>query len=276
MTNWTRILACLLALLCLLARGGAVSAQQEDYSHFCDELKNSGLEIVDSGVAYGVPFVRVRIPQGSSITAICGALTAYDSQFESCRNRLAFFNALNPSYIKTTTEEPNSITANTLKIPLDLRMVPEVFSEHKESLEAYEKYLLVDVGKGFLALYANGDLQRVFPISAGVSGKRTPLTDFRIEDKDENHWSSIYDSWMPWALHVEGPYYIHGGVLPGKADSHGCVRLRIADAKKLYKLVEVGTPGRIIDTPKADRDIYPAPFCRGSEAPGPVLPEGAE
>jgi len=27
-------------------------------------------------------------------------------------------------------------------------------------------------------------------------------------------------------------------------------------------LVEVGTPGRIIDTPKLEQDIYPAPFCR--------------
>jgi hypothetical protein len=262
MNRWTRILTCLFALLCILAAPGAVWAQGEDYSQFCQELGNSGLEIVDSGVAYGVPFVEIRIPPGSSITAICRRLPTLNRQFNRCRNRLAFFNALHPSYIKTWTEQPNSIEANTLKIPLDLRRVPEIFPATDPSLEEYDTYLLVDVGKGFLALYNHGDLRRVFPISAGAPGRRTPLFDFRIKGKDENHWSNIYESWMPWALHLKGPYYIHGGVLPGMEDSAGCIRVPLDDAQELYKLVEVGTPGRIIDTPKVEQDIYPAPFCR--------------
>jgi lipoprotein-anchoring transpeptidase ErfK/SrfK len=88
------------------------------------------------------------------------------------------------------------------------------------------------------------------------------LIDFRILSKDEDHWSNIYESWMPWALHIQGPYYIHGGVLPGQADSHGCIRLPLDDAEQLFKAVAKGTPGRIIDTPKVDRDIFPASFCR--------------
>lgn len=240
----------------------AVWAREEDYSNFCKELNNSGLEVVDSGVAYGVPFVEIVIPPGSSITSICRSLPTLNRQFKRCRNRLAFFNALNPSYIKTRTPQPNSIETNTLKIPLDLRLVPEIFPAYDASLEAYEEYLLVDIGKGFLALYSRGELRRVFPISAGAGGERTPLFDFRVEGKDENHWSNIYDSWMPWALHLKGPYYIHGGVLPGKADSAGCIRLPIDDAEQLYRSVEVGTPGRVIDTPKVEQDIYPAPFCR--------------
>ena len=126
----------------------------------------------------------------------------------------------------------------------------------------HEKYLLVDIGKGFLALYERGELRRVFPISAGSEDQRTPLFEFRVEGKDENHWSNIYESWMPWALQLKGPYYIHGGVLPGKGDSAGCIRLPIDDAEQLYNSVEVGTLGRIVDTPKVERDIYPAPFCR--------------
>jgi hypothetical protein len=262
MNNWTRILTCLFALLCIFEARGAVWAQEEDYRHFCEELKASGLEVVDSGLAYGVPFVEIAIPQGSSITAICRRLPILNNDFSRCRNRLAFFNALNPSYIKTRTQQPNAIEADTLKIPLDFRKVPEIFPANDESLEAYEEYLLVDVGKGFLALYTRGELRRVFPISAGASGRRTPLFDFQIKGKDENHWSNIYESWMPWALHLKGPYYIHGGVLPGKKDSAGCIRLPLDDAEQLYKLVEVGTPGRIIDTPKLEQDIYPAPFCR--------------
>lgn len=264
MKNWTRIFKCFFALLGILGLCGGAWAQEqeEDYSHFCEELKASGLEVVDSGVAYGVPFVEITLPQGSSITTICRRLPTLNNDFPRCRNRLSFFNALNPSYIKTRTQEPNSIAADTLKLPLDLHRVPEIFPATDESLQSYDKYLLVDIGKGFLALYARGELQRVFPISAGAEGSRTPLFDFKLEGKDENHWSNIYESWMPWALHLKGPYYIHGGVLPGKADSAGCIRLPIADAEQLYNLVEVGTPGRIIDTPKVEQNIYPAPFCR--------------
>ncbi len=262
MNYWMRILTCLLALLCILNGPGAVWAQEEDYQDFCEEVKDSGLEVVDAGVAYGVPFVEIRIPQGSSITAICRSLPTLNREFTRCRSRLAFFNALHPSYIKTRTGEPNSIETDTLKIPLDLRKVPEIFPAQDESLQKYENYLLVDVGKGFLALYTRGDLRRVFPISAGTPGNRTPLFDFQVEGKDKDHWSSIYESWMPWALHLKGAYYIHGGVLPGKGDSAGCIRLPIDAAEQLYKSVEVGTPGRIIDTPKLQQNIYPAPFCR--------------
>jgi lipoprotein-anchoring transpeptidase ErfK/SrfK len=66
---------------------------------------------------------------------------------------------------------------------------------------------------------------------------------------------------MPWALLIKRPYYIHGGALPGQRDSAGCIRLFPKDAEELYQLVEVGTPGRIIQTSKLEQ-IYPAPFCR--------------
>jgi len=129
-------------------------------------------------------------------------------------------------------------------------------------LSTYEQYLLVDIGKNFLALYERGELTRVFPISPGKPGDRTPLFSFRIQSKDENHWSSIYETWMPWSLQMQGPYYIHGGVLPGRSDSAGCVRMPIEDAEQLFKLVKVGTPGRVIETSKVQQGIYPAPFCR--------------
>lgn len=262
MKTLVRMSACLLALLGLFDQSGAAWVQEQDYSNFCEELKNSGLKVIDSGVAYGVPFVEIIIPQGSSITAICRSLPTLNNDFPRCRNRLAFFNALNQSYLKTWTQEPYSIETDTLKIPLDFRRVPEIFPATDESLESYETFLLVDIGKGFLALYTRGDLHRVFPISAGAEGKRTPLFDFRIMGKDADHWSNIYESWMPWALHLRGPFYIHGGVLPGRADSAGCIRLPIEDAEQLFNMVESGTPGRIIDTPKLEQDIYPAPFCR--------------
>lgn len=262
MNSRTRKFLTAFLAVCWLAAWGPVFAQEEDYSHLCQELEAAGFLSVDSGVAYGVPFVQIKIPLGFSITSLCHRIPSFSHEFNRCRNRIGFFNALNPNYIKTPTAEPHSIAADTLKIPLDLRRVPEIFPAYDESLAGHKQFLLVDIGKGFLALYEQGQLARVFPISSGAPGEVTPLMDFKVEGKDGDHWSNIYETWMPWALHIKGPYYIHGGVLPGERDSAGCIRLPIHNAEQLFNLVEVGTPGRIIDTPEVQREIYPAQFCR--------------
>jgi hypothetical protein len=236
-------------------------ATEPDYSPLCRELAKSGLEILNSGIAYGVPYVEIKVPLGSSVTSICRHLPSLRADFTRCRNRIAFFNALNPLYIKTNTGEPSSLEADTLKIPLDLNIVPEVFPAYDASLPSDDKFILVDIGKGFLALYAWGQLHRVFPVSGGRPEKQTPLISFTVKKKYQEHWSNIYDTWMPWALLIKLPYYIHGGVLPGKSDSAGCIRLFPEDAEELYNLVEIGTPGRIIQTPKLEL-TYPAFFCR--------------
>lgn len=262
MKSWLgRLALSLLACCCLLAVLGATGAEA-DYGNLCKELKSAGFKILGSGLAYGVPFVKIKIPIGFSITSLCERIPSLNNEFMLCRNRIAFFNALNPNYIKTKTVEPNSIEANTLKIPLNFQKVPDIFPAYDESLAAYDQYLVVDIGKCYLALYEHGELKLVFPISPGAPGESTPLISFRVENKDKNHFSSIYGSWMPYALHVEGPYYIHGGVLPGRRDSAGCIRLPLHDARKLFQIVKVGTPGRIIDTPKLDRKIYAPSFYR--------------
>jgi L,D-transpeptidase catalytic domain len=263
MKHRTDKLALAFLVFCLLLGGWrSARAEPEDHSQLCAELEAAGFEIVDSGVAYGVPFVEIRISLGFSITTFCEKIPSLDADFDRCRNSIAFFNALNPNYIKTRTPAPNSIEADTLKIPLDFHQVPEIFPALDESLADYEQYLVVDIGKSYLALYEKGELRLVFPISSGAAGERTPLFSFKVEDKDKNHYSSLYDSWMPYALHLKGGYYIHGGVLPGRSDSAGCIRLPPDDAAELFKIVQVGTLGRIIDTPAVDRNIYPAEFCR--------------
>ena len=250
-----------MALLFLAGSAAASRAQDSGYQKLCRELEEAGFKTVYSGIAYGVPFVEIEIPLGFSVTRFCRRIPSFDREFNRCRNRIAFFNALNPSYIKTRIQEPFSIEGDTLKVPLDLFKVPEIFPAYDGSLESHGKYLVVDIGKSFLALYVQGELKRVYPISAGAPEKQTPLFDFEVQDKIQSHWSTIYDSWMPWALLLKRPFYIHGGALPGKDDSAGCIRLFTHHAKQLFDMVEVGTPGRIIQTPKLDQ-IYPAPFCR--------------
>jgi hypothetical protein len=255
------VVICLAGFWCACGLQGRAGAEEPDYSPLCRELEQSGLELLNSGLAYGVPYVEIKVPLGASVTSICKRVPSLRADFNRCRDKIAFFNALHPLYVKNNAGEANSLEADTLKIPLDRTLVPEIFPASDDSLASYDKFILVDIGKGFLALYARGELQRVFPISGGRGEKATPLMDFKIAKKDEEHWSTIYDTWMPWALLLKRPYYIHGGALPGRSDSAGCIRLFPHDAEELYHLVEVGTPGRIIETSPLDL-TYPAFFCR--------------
>ena len=262
MLRWVMVLLiCLGGFWGLLGLHSRTGAEEPDYSPLCRELAESGLELLNSGLAYGVPYVEIKVPLGASVTSICKRVPSLRADFNRCRDKIAFFNALHPLYIKNNAGEPASLEADTLKIPLDRTIVPEIFPAADDALASYDKFILADIGKGFLALYAQGQLQRVFPISGGTAEKATPLIDFKIAKKDEEHWSTIYDTWMPWALLIKRPYYIHGGALPGKSDSAGCIRLFLHDAEELYHLVEVGTPGKIIQTPKLEQ-TYPAFFCR--------------
>ena len=247
--------------LCLFGLLAGAGAQESDYSPLCQELEQAGFKILGSGMAYGVPYAEIAVPVGFSITTICRRVPSFNRDFLRCRNKIAFLNALHHSYVKTRDPQPFSLEADTLKIPLNLDTVPEIFPSHDQSLDSYDKFILADVGKGFLALYGQGELLRVFPISGGAPERETPLISFTILAKYENHWSTIYETWMPWSLLIKRPYYIHGGALPGEADSAGCIRLFLRDAKELYHLVEVGTPGRIVQTSKLEH-IYPAFFCR--------------
>jgi hypothetical protein len=249
----------LVVVWCLLGLSGGAGAAASDYRTVCGELHQAGFMILGSGTAYGVPFVEIRIPLGASVTPICQCVPSFNKDFHRCRRKIAFFNALNPSYVRTIEPQPSSLETDTLKIPLDRDIDPEIFPPHNDSLEAYADFLLVDIGKGFLALYSQGELQRVYPISGGREEKQTPLISFTVQAKDENHWSTIYDTYMPWSLLVKRPYYIHGGALPGQRDSAGCIRLFPQDAEELYHLVAVGTPGRIVQT-SALAQISPAFF----------------
>jgi hypothetical protein len=249
-----------LALFCLavflfLARGRCQAAPL-DQERLAAELAQAEIDVVGTGARHGVDYVEVAIPEGYSISTLCRRVPSLNRRFATARERIAYFNALHHSYIKTADWEPNGIEADTLKIPLDLEAQLEIFAPEDESLASHPLYILIDVGKGYLGLYERGKLTRVFPISAGIS-RRTPLIAFKVEQKFENHWSTHYGGWMPWSLLIRRPYYIHGGALPGANDSAGCIRMFVDDAEKLYHLVSRGTPGRIIRSGDQERAAAP-------------------
>ncbi|ALG14589.1 hypothetical protein AOZ06_06415 [Kibdelosporangium phytohabitans] len=77
------------------------------------------------------------------------------------------------------------------------------------------------------------------PITHGRKGYATPPGSFRVQFKNKNHKSSIFNNApMPWSVFFNGGIAFHQGSLREK--SHGCIHLSPAAAQKFFGSLAVG------------------------------------
>jgi lipoprotein-anchoring transpeptidase ErfK/SrfK len=112
----------------------------------------------------------------------------------------------------------------------------------------------VSIAKQRLTAWQDGKVIYRFVISTGKPGYETPTGHYKVIVKIKNAWSRKWSVWMPWALNWHGNYFFHqlphkdgssvniGASTLGKPASHGCVRVNVGDAEKLFKWATVGTP----------------------------------
>src|SRR6202165_757889 len=87
------------------------------------------------------------------------------------------------------------------------------------------------------------------PVSSGQKGRETPAGIFSVIQKVEDHYSNLYDdAYMPHMQRITwSGIALHGGVLPGYAASHGCVRMPFDFAARLFDATAMGM--RVIVAP---------------------------
>jgi L,D-transpeptidase catalytic domain len=92
------------------------------------------------------------------------------------------------------------------------------------------------------------------PVSSGQKGRETPAGIFSIIQKNAEHYSSLYDdAYMPHMQRITwSGIALHGGVLPGRPASHGCVRMPFEFAADLFDATRVGM--RVVVAP---HDVTP-------------------
>jgi hypothetical protein len=100
----------------------------------------------------------------------------------------------------------------------------------------------VDLGRQRATVYRNGVRIGVSTISSGKDGYETPTGVFTILEKDKDHRSRTYDDApMPYQQRLTWKgVALHAGNLPGFPASHGCVRLPLEFAKKLFEATPMG------------------------------------
>ncbi len=105
-----------------------------------------------------------------------------------------------------------------------------------------ERHIVLSLGEQRARVYdARGDEIFSTKVSSGKSGYRTRQGEFVITDKHRHHNSSIYGSSMPYFQRLScSDFGFHYGYVPNYAASHGCIRLPMDAAKKLFAMTSVG------------------------------------
>ena len=100
---------------------------------------------------------------------------------------------------------------------------------------------------------ADGWIMRA-PVSSGEVGRETPAGIFSVIQKDAEHHSNLYDdAYMPHMQRLTwSGIALHGGPVPGRPASHGCIRLPYDFAAHLFDLTKLGM--RVIVAPS---DVAP-------------------
>ncbi len=100
----------------------------------------------------------------------------------------------------------------------------------------------VDISSQTMTVSRYGQVLYRWPVSTARKGYVTPRGTYRPQRLHRMWYSRKYDmSPMPYSVFYHGGYAIHGtGAVKrlGRPASHGCVRLRTANAAKFYSLVK--------------------------------------
>lgn len=132
-----------------------------------------------------------------------------------------------------------------------------VISDASMYLNKYKTFVLIDISSQKLRFYKNGSLKMTADVVTGTRHRHdTPTGKFSVRSKRRNinlvgpTWNSHVSYWMAFK---GGSYGMHDATWRSSAQfsnhktyinngSHGCVNMRYGQAKKLYKMVKVGTP----------------------------------
>jgi lipoprotein-anchoring transpeptidase ErfK/SrfK len=117
--------------------------------------------------------------------------------------------------------------------------------------------IAISIRRQTLKVYDANGLFAETPVSTGMRGHSTPMGVFSIIQKQKWHRSNIYSGApMPYMQRITwSGIAMHAGVLPGYPASHGCIRMPMSFAVKMWRWTRIGA--RVIITPG---EVTPAEF----------------
>jgi L,D-transpeptidase catalytic domain len=148
-------------------------------------------------------------------------------------------------------------------------MKPGDYTWSPERAPAGPVQIIVSLPEQRAYLYRGGVLMAVSTCSTGRKGHRTPTGVFTVLQMDKDHVSSTYKgAKMPYMERLTwSGIALHAGNLPNYPASHGCIRLPLEFAHRLFAVSHLGVVVIIADKSSEPEDVV---------HPGLLLPEHAE
>lgn len=130
--------------------------------------------------------------------------------------------------------------------------------------------IAISIEKQTVKVYDANGLFAQSPISTGMKGHPTPMGAFSIIQKNKFHRSNIYSGApMPFMQRITwSGIAMHAGALPGYPASHGCIRMPMAFAARMWNWTKMGA--RVVIAPG---EITPARFSHPLLAEQKVAPQ---
>jgi len=130
--------------------------------------------------------------------------------------------------------------------------------------------IAVSIEQQKVRVYDANGLFAESPVSTGMKGHPTPMGVFSVIQKHKLHHSNIYSNApMPYMQRITwSGVAMHAGVLPGYPASHGCIRMPMAFAMKMWNWTRMGA--RVIVTPG---QVTPASFTHPLLVAQKVVPQ---
>jgi len=99
----------------------------------------------------------------------------------------------------------------------------------------------------YFGAYEEGKLIFWGPVSSGRKERATPPGKFFVNYKERFRRSLKYENApMPFSINYYKGYFIHQQSLPGRPASHGCVRLLLMDAERLFFWLQRSDPVTLV------------------------------
>jgi hypothetical protein len=168
------------------------------------------------------------------------------SRLFACGAVLAALLSLSPDAQAQAQDVPSSAAAASALETASLD--PGDYLWHPELAPEGPVEIVVSLPMQTAWIYRAGTLIGVSTVSTGKPGHDTPTGRFEILQKKKEHVSNLYDAPMPYMQRLTWDgIALHAGAIPGQPASHGCVRLPLAFARKLFEATRLGALVHIVD-----------------------------
>jgi lipoprotein-anchoring transpeptidase ErfK/SrfK len=227
-----------LLVVAVLAVPGAV---------FAESGLTSGVYVVQRGDS----LARIASQHGVSLSALAAANGIKNSNLVYTGQRLTIPGSAAPAPVAdqaaqlASTSAPAAITDQVAQ-PVSAAQVDQAALAAAAPVAG--RWIDINLSKQRLTAYQGRTAVFSGLVSTGVAGRRTPTGRFAVRTKipSQRMTGPGYNlPGVPYVMYFAGANAIHGAYWHnnfGRPMSHGCVNMRIPEAKWLYNWARIGTP----------------------------------